>query len=160
MIASSSVNISGSSTAKSTVRPLAKSGRWSHLNISACKLTACALKVLFQLDSGLMVWVSDLSEWGSKPKLNDGCFFSWVSFFFLPLQRALSQCEDMFNVKIMEDGCSQMKGHFWLILFSPRMFHFLKCQKRKKRFYFCSSLTLLRLDCKISFPNKIVENYF
>lgn len=79
--------------------------------------------------------------------------------FFLMLQQELSKfdCDDMNNSKIMENGRSQMKGQFWLINFSLCLF-FLNAKRGKKIFFFSVAASLLRLDCKISFLNKMVEN--
>lgn len=56
-----------------------------------------------------------------------------VLFFFNPFSKALGkcECEDMYNAKIMEDGCSQMKGHFWIILFFFFLVSFSKMPKEE-----------------------------
>lgn len=54
------------------------------------------------------------------------------SNFFLHLSEKRAEtvkCEDMNNA--LEDGCSQMKGHSWLIFF-PSHFFFEMAKERKK----------------------------
>lgn len=90
--------------------------------------------------------------------------FSQQNSFFLFLtprceESRKCECEDMNNA--LEDRCLQMKGHSWLIFFffffSSRFFFEMAKERKKDSFSLCSSLTVLRLDCKTSFLSKMVE---
>ena len=119
--------------------------------------------LLLLLDSNLIVQVSDLSnEAPSQSWMIDVFAADFLLFFFLTPQCEESrkcECEDMNNA--LEDGCLQMKGHSWLILFfllfSSRFFFEMAKERKKDSFSLCSSLTVLRLDCKTSFLSKMVE---
>lgn len=134
----------------------------SHFNISYLWLSVNSLRfgsavLLLLLDPNLIriVRVSDLSNKAPRQSWMIDFFFFAVGFF-TPRWEDSRECEDMNNA--LEGWCSQMKGHSWLILFFPLSFLFWNGKRKKKSFSLCSSLTVLRLDRKTSFLNKMVEN--